>query len=166
MKKKCFLKSKLNLRAGGGAPVLEGLAFDYEVSEDGVYGKECFARDIKINYPSKCFLLRDHDKGKVLARLGRNLKIDKNKEGLHFEVSKLPKTPLSEETRELVKEGIIGDVSIGFIDNKSEVKNDIRTFKEITLHELSILPWGYHEGAQVTARENKEKIYYPPEVLL
>ena len=77
----------------------------------------------------------------------------------------LPNTPLAHETRELIKEDIINDVSIGFIDLKSTVKEDVRTFKHIELHEISILPWGYHEAGQVQAR-SKDKTYYPPEVLL
>ena len=85
---------------------------------------------------------------------------------MFFSVDNLPNTPLAQETRELIKEDIINDVSIGFIDLKSTVKDDVRTFKHIELHEISILPWGYHEGGQVEARAKKEKVTYPPEVLL
>ena len=156
---------KLNFRTGDG-PVLEGYGFLFgETTEDGIYGKERFAPDVQVDFPKKCFLLRDHDKSKVLARRGKNLSIEKDKEGLFFSVDKLPDTPLAQETRELIKQDIIQDVSIGFIDVDSEVKDDVRTYKHIELHELSILPWGYFETGQVTARA-KEKIYYPPEVLL
>ena len=156
---------KLNLRTGDG-PVLSGYGFAFnEVTEDGVFGKERFAPDVKVDFPKKCFLLRDHDRSKVLARRGKNLTIEKDKEGLFFSVDKLPKTPLAEETRELIKQDIIQDVSIGFMDIDSEVKDDVRTYKHIELHELSILPWGYYESGQVTAR-SKNKIYLPPECLL
>ena len=163
---KRIYKSKLELRAGEG-PVLSGYGFSFsEVTEDGIYGKEQFSKDVKIDFPKKCFLLRDHDKSKVLARRGKNLIIEKDKEGLFFSVDKLPQTPLAQETRELIKEGIIQDVSVGFIDVDSEVKNDIRTYKHIELNELSILPWGYYESGSVTAREKSNTIYYPPECLL
>ena len=156
---------KLNIRTGDG-PVLEGYGFAFnEITEDGIYGKERFAPDVKIDFPSKCFLLRDHDRSKVLARRGKNLVVQKDTEGLFFSVDKLPNTPLAQETRELIKQGIVDDVSIGFIDLKSTVKDDIRTFKHIELHELSILPWGYHEAGQVQARA-KEKPYLPPECIL
>ena len=159
---------KLELRTGDNTatPALSGYGFSFnEVTEDGIYGKEKFAPDVKIDFPKRCFLLRDHDRSKVLARRGTNLSIEKDKEGLFFAVDNLPNTPLAQETRELIKQDIINDVSIGFIDVKSEVKNDVRTFKHIELHEISILPWGYHEGGQVEAR-SITKIYYPPEVLL
>ena len=158
---------KLELRIGDSpAPILSGYGFAFnEVTEDGIYGKERFAPDVKVDFPKKCFLLRDHDRSKVLARRGKNLVVQKDKNGLFFSVDKLPNTPLAQETRELIKQGIVDDVSIGFLDIKSEVKDDIRTFKHIELHELSILPWGYHEAGQVQARTNK-RIFYPPEVLL
>ena len=157
---------KLNLRTGESGPVLEGYGFIFnEVTEDGIYGKERFAPDVTVDFPKKCFLLRDHDRGKILARRGKNLSIEKDKEGLFFSVDKLPDTPLAQETRELIKQDIIQDVSIGFVDVDSEVKDDVRTFKHIELHELSILPWGYHEGGQVTARA-RETIVYPPECIL
>ena len=155
----------LKIRTGDG-PVLEGYGFCFnEITEDGVFGKERFAPDVKIDFPKKCFLLRDHDRSKVLARRGKNLTVEKDKEGLFFSVDKLPDTPLAQETRELIKKDIIQDVSIGFMDVDSEVKDDVRTYKHITLHELSILPWGYYESGQVTARERK-KILYPPECIL
>ena len=156
---------KLLIRTGDG-PVLEGYGFAFnEITEDGIYGKERFAEDVQIDFSKKCFLLRDHDRSKVLARRGKNLSIKKDREGLFFSVDKLPNTPLAQETRELIKQGIVDDVSIGFVDLKSTVKDDIRTFKHIELHELSILPWGYHESGQVEARANK-KVFYPPEVIL
>lgn len=157
--------NKLNLRTGDG-PVLEGYGFLFnETTEDGAFGKERFSPDVKIDYPKKCFLLRDHDRSKVLARRGKNLSIEKDKDGLFFAVSNLPETQLAKETKELIKKGIIQDVSIGFLDVDSEVKDDVRTYRHIELHELSILPWGYFDSAQVTARI-KEKIYLPPEVIV
>ena len=146
-------KPVLKIREDKTGPVLSGYGFSFnEITDDGVYGREQFAQDVKIDFPKKCFLLRDHDRSKVLARRGKNLKIEKDKDGLFFEVDKLPNTPLAQETRELIKEGIIQDVSVGFMDIKSEVKDNIRTYKHIELYELSILPAGYFESGQVSAR--------------
>ena len=164
MLKRSFKNSKLQTRAGEG-PVLSGYGFSFdEITEDGCYGQERFAPDVQIDFPKKCFLLRDHDRSKVLARRGKNLKVEKDSEGLFFSVDKLPKTPLADETRELIKEGIIEDVSVGFVDVKSEVKDNIRTFKHIELHELSILPQGYYESGQVSARSKISKPK-PPELI-
>ena len=167
MLKKIFCEGNLKTRSGStDEPALSGYGFLFsETTEDGIYGKERFAPDVKIDFPKKCFLLRDHDRTKVLARRGKNLSIATDKEGLVFSVDKLPATPLAEETRELIKEGIITDVSIGFMDHDSEVVDDVRTYKHISLHELSILPWGYFESGSVEARTNN-KIYLPPECLL
>ena len=148
-------------------PALSGYGFQFsEVTEDGCYGKEQFSPDVKIDFPSKCFLLRDHDRSKVLARRGKNLSIDKNSKGLFFECSKLPDTPLAKETRELIRQGIVEDVSVGFADLDSEIKDGVRTYNHIKLFEISVLPYGYFESGQVEARESKEKPPLPPELIL
>ena len=163
MEKRAF-KSKLFLRTGDG-PVLEGYGFTFgEVTEDGAYGKESFAPDCRIDFPKRCFLLRDHDRGKILGRRGKNLTIEKDREGLRFEVSRLPDTELARETRALIKDGLIQDVSIGFYAKDSDLKDDVRTYKHIELHELSILPSGYFESGKVAARA-KEAAVYPPELI-
>ena len=147
-------------------PALSGYGFSFsEVTEDGVFGRERFSPDVKIDFPKKCFLLRDHDRSKVLARRGKNLSIEKDKEGLFFSCDKLPDTQLSSETRELIREGILEDVSVGFIDRDSELKDGIRTYKHIELHEISLLPYGYFESGQVSARDNKKKQPLPPELI-
>ena len=157
-------KPALKIREKDG-PVLSGYGFSFnEITEDGCFGRERFAPDVQIDFPKKTFLLRDHDKSKVLARRGKNLTIEKDKEGLFFEVDKLPNTALANETRELIKEGIIQDVSVGFVDIDSEVKDNVRTYKHIELYELSILPAGYFESGQVSAR-SKEKAPLPPELI-
>ena len=165
MKTRAF-KSKLSLRAGkeDAPPDLQGIAFSFsEVTDDGVYGRERFAPDCRIDYPSRVFLLRDHDKGKVLARRGKNLEIEKTAEGLAFR-ARLPKTPLAKETAELIREGIIGDVSVGFIEKDSDFSEGIKSYKHVELHEISVLPHGYFESGKVSARAF-EKPPLPPELI-
>lgn len=158
--------SKLELRTGETGPVLQGYGFLFsETTEDGCYGKERFSPDVQIEYDKKTFLLRDHDRSKILGRRGKNVTIDKDSEGLAFSVSKLPPTPLAEETRTLIKEDLLNDVSVGFYDLKSDLEDGVRVFKKIRLCELSLLGHGYYESGQVTARA-KEPLVYPPEVLV
>ena len=166
MEKRLSINPQLKTRAAGQGPELEGLAFSFaETTADGAYGRERFAPDCKIDYPKRVFLLRDHDRSKILARRGKNLEILKNSEGLAFSVNKLPKTPLALETRELIKEGILTDVSVGFIDRDSDIKDGVRTYKAIQLHEISLLGSGYFESGQVSARQ-KETEPLPPELIL
>ena len=64
MLKKTF-SHKLILRTGDktDSPALSGYGFAFdEITEDGIYGKEKFAHDVKIDFPKRCFLLRDHDR--------------------------------------------------------------------------------------------------------
>ena len=164
MLKRSAENPKLEIRESGG-PELEGMAFSFaEVTPDGAYGRERFAPDCKIDYPKRVFLLRDHDRSKILARRGKNLEIEKTAEGLAFRVNKLPKTGLAAETKELIREGILTDVSVGFLDQDSDIKDGVRTYKAIQLHELSLLGSGYFESGQVSARQ-KEPAPRPPELL-
>ena len=166
MEKRLSIKPQLKTREAGHGPELEGLAFSFsEVTPDGAYGRERFAPDCKIDYPRRVFLLRDHDRSKILARRGKNLEIEKTAEGLAFRVNKLPKTGLAAETKELIREGILTDVSVGFLDQDSDISKDgVRTYKAIQLHELSLLGSGYFESGQVTARK-KEPEPLPPELI-
>ena len=160
MIKRSYKSHKLELRSGDnvGSPILSGYGFCFnETTEDGVYGKERFDPGVKIDFPKKCFLLRDHDKSKVLARRGKNLTINKDDQGLFFSVNRLPDTQLARETRALIKDGLVEDVSIGFLDIDSDLSSDgVRTYKHIQLHELSILPYGYFESGSVEARSKRE----------
>ena len=168
MLKRISGKPRLKTRAAGHAsPELEGLAFSFaETTADGAYGRERFAPDCKIDYPKRVFLLRDHDRSKILARRGKNLEIEKTGEGLAFSCARLPNTSLAVETRELIKEGILTDVSVGFIDRDSDIKDGVREYKHIELHEISLLGSGYFESGQVSARQKEpEKEPLPPELL-
>lgn len=159
-------KPDLKIREDKEGPVLSGYGFQFhETTPDGCFGKERFSKDIEIDFPDRVFLLRDHDKSKVLARRGKNLTIETDDQGLAFSCDKLPNTPLAQETRELVKEGIIGDVSIGFEALKESREKDITIYEKIRLHEISILPAGYFESGKVSAREKTKDFYYPPECL-
>ena len=157
-------KPDLKIREKDG-PVLSGYGFQFnETTADGCFGKERFSKDVLIEYPSRCFLLRDHDKSKILARRGKNLSCEIDDQGLFFEVSKLPNTPLAQETRELIREGLIQDVSVGFESLKESREKDTTVYEKIRLHEISILPSGYFETGKVSARERSKDFFYPPEL--
>lgn len=169
MLKRSFENPGLKIRSDDSGPPLEGMVFAFsEITEDGAYGRERFLPECKIDFSRKVFLLRDHDRSKILARRGKNLEIEKAAEGLAFRVNKLPKTALAAETRELIKEGILSDVSVGFHDRESEVNKDgVREYKHIELAEISLLGSGYFQSGQVSAREKepKPKPPRPPELL-
>ena len=104
----------------------------------------------------------------MLARRGKNLTIEKDREGLYFSVDKLPDTALANETRELIKQDILQDVSIGFLDVDSEVKDNVRTYRHIELHEISPFYLGaiLSQGKSVQGLKKKSiyrrSVFYDP----
>ena len=164
MEKRSF-NTKPEVRGDTAAPALEGYAFEFDVvSEDGVFGKEKFTRDCSISFGKKAFILRDHDQKMILGRRGKNCTIEADSKGLSFKVAKLPNTQYARDTAELIRSGIIEDSSVCFEDLKSDIKDGVRVFKKIRVHEISVLGHGYHDSSSVSARA-KASEPLPPECL-
>lgn len=156
--------SRLEIRSADSGCELSGYVFQFGVPSDpGAYGKEAFSPALSINYAPSVYLLRDHDKTKVLARRGKNLEIKADQTGLFFSVNKLPDTQLARETRALVQAEILQGVSFGFCNERATEDGGIKTIHEFELHEISILPFPYHKSGKVFAR-SKEPPLYPPEL--
>ena len=146
---------------------LSGYAFKYSEIAEGWYGKERFSSDLKVNFNERCFLFRDHNPERLLARLGKNLEMKQDDIGLFFQVNELPETELARETRELCKKGIITGASVGFLSISERIEKEIRVFEEIEVFEVSLVPRPYYESSEVTARDNKEPEFkpLPPEIV-
>lgn len=81
----------------------------------------------------------------------------RSNEGLIFSAT-LSRTQAADEMLELVKDGAVSDVSIGFQGYKHANKGDVVLRTEIGLRELSLAPagMGQHQGAQVLAVRAEE----------
>lgn len=81
-----------------------------------------------------------------------SVQFHRSAEGLVFQAV-LSRTQAADEMLELVKDGAVSDVSIGFQSYKQQQKGDLTLRTEIGLRELSLAPagMGQHEGAQVLA---------------
>lgn len=145
---------------------LSGYAFKFSETADGFLGKERFAKALSVEFATDCFLMRDHDPRRLLGRLGQNLSINTDSEGLKFNLEKLPDTELARETKTLVKSKILTGASVGFqpLDEKRE--DGVTVYTKIKLYEISLVPRPYFESSQV--RENKTLKYkaLPPELYL
>lgn len=164
MEKRAF-ETKLEVRSAAGGPELFGRVFGFSETPEGHFGKERFAPDCKISYGKKVFLLRDHDQTKILARRGKNLSFKRDNEGVSFEVSRLPDTPLAKETKTLIKEGLLDGASVGFFEQDSRMERDTKVFTDIKIQEVSLVPNPYYESSSVEARAMKEKQPLPPELI-
>ena len=155
---------KAEFRSSDTGPELFGRMFSFSETPDGHYGKERFDKNCRFDFSKRVFLLRGHDPERILGRRGKNLSFRKDSEGLNFEVSRLPDTPLGKETRTLVKEGLLDGASVGFFEKKSRMDGDIKVFEDVRIAEVSLVANPYYESSSVAAR-SKDIELLPPDLI-
>lgn len=86
-----------------------------------------------------------------------SVSFSRSNEGLVFNAV-LSRTQAADEMLELVKDGAVTDVSIGFNSYKHKVQDKVLIRTEIGLRELSLAPTGLgqHQGAEVLAVRSLE----------
>lgn len=95
------------------------------------------------------------DKIKVLwqhgAPIGKPLEMYEDSKGLYVEAY-IAKTPLGDEALELMKEGIVDEMSIGYTVTKDEYAkdSDTRFLKELKLFEFSPVTFGANPTTSIT----------------
>ena len=106
------------------------------------------AFDATLAAGHKVRFLRQHDHSKVL---GTVLELKADDHGLHGRF-KISRTPLGEETYQLLKDGALDSFSIGYITDDAEHKDGgIRELKAVTLLESSVVSLPMNPRALVTA---------------
>ena len=144
---------------------LEGIALQWEkafkvTDNQRDYYLEAFSKrstDKQLNERTKPFMLGFlHPWATTTGALDKrplgNVTFQRSAEGLVF-VAQMSKTVAADEMLELVKDGSVTDVSVGFRNYKQTMKGDVVLRTEIGLSELSLAPTGFgqHEGSQVLA---------------
>ena len=106
------------------------------------------AFDASLAAGHKVRFLRQHDHSKVL---GTVLALKADAHGLHGRF-KISRTPLGEETYQLLKDGALDSFSIGYLPDEAEHKdNGVRELKQVTLLEASVVSLPMNPRALVTA---------------
>ena len=106
------------------------------------------AFDASLAAGHKVRFLRQHDHSKVL---GTVLELKADPHGLRgrFRISR---TPLGEETYQLLKDGALDSFSIGYLPDEAEHKDGgVRELKQLTLLESSVVSLPMNPRALVTA---------------
>ena len=106
------------------------------------------AFDASLAAGHKVRFLRQHDHGKVL---GTVLALKADDHGLHGRF-KISRTPLGEETYQLLRDGALDSFSIGYLtDDAAHKDGGVRELKAITLLESSVVSLPMNPRALVTA---------------
>jgi HK97 family phage prohead protease len=151
----------LELRANGDGRTIFGIAVPYNKEQRitstmiEVFRKGVFAEVIKA--PHRVKLLRGHGENNVL---GRATLLRETDEGLYAEF-KISKTREGDEALELVKDGALDQLSVGFMPIKNRKRPD-GVMERIKAHlaEVSLVTFGaYGEMASVTGmREGQQQL--------
>ena len=116
-----------------------------------------------INDGADVFAFWNHDPSVILGRRKNNtLDLKEDDHGLHVTINP-PNTTQAQDIRELIKNGYVDKMSFGFEVikqewSKDEDGNDLRTIKEVKLHEVSAVPMPVYDGTTVTARGAQPEI--------
>ena len=106
------------------------------------------AFDASLAAGHKVRFLRQHDHAKVL---GTVLGLRADEHGLHGRF-KISRTPLGEETYQLLKDGALDSFSIGYLADDCDYKEGgVRELKQVTLLESSVVSLPMNPRALVTA---------------
>ena len=133
--------------------VISGYASTYDLDQGGdIIVRGAFQKTLETG-ASRVKVLWQHDSKMPIGRPNR---MTEDENGLYVE-SYIAKTRQGDEALELAREGIIDSMSIGYMVNDSEYKDDgIRLIKELTLMEYSLVTWPMNESAVITGVKSLE----------
>jgi len=142
----------LEVRAEGDGRTVVGIAVPYDKEQRisptmiEVFRKGVF-RDV-TRAANRVKLLFQH---KTDTPIGRAIKLEEMDEGLYGEF-RISKTEAGDEALELIRDGVLTNLSVGFSPLKDEKRNGITNRIKAHLAEVSLVTFGaYGDDAQIVA---------------
>ena len=133
--------------------MISGYASTYDLDQGGdIIARGAFHKSLETR-ADKVKVLWQHNSAQPIGKPKEMYEDDK---GL-FVRSYIAKTALGDEALELAREGIIDSMSIGFMVEDSEYKDDgTRGIKDLQLMEYSLVTWAMNEAAVITSVKSLE----------
>lgn len=144
----------LEIRAGGDGRTVSGIAVPYNKEQRiNAHLVEVFrpgAFRAQVNAAHRVKFTREHmSHGGQL--IGRATLLREDASGLYAEF-RVSKTPLGDETLELIRDGVLTDLSIGFREGQNRSTNGVVERLSASLFEVSVVLQGaYGEAATIAA---------------
>jgi len=125
--------------------------FGNKDSYGDIVEKGAFTKTIGEN-KSRIKVLWQHN---VYEPIGIPISISENEKGL-FTETKISKTDFGMKAYQLIKDGVITEMSIGYDPIKEEYNKDtkINSIKELKLWEYSVVTFGANDLAQITGKSD------------
>ncbi len=97
--------------------------------------------------------LADHDQKQVLGRTkSGTLQLHEDGHGLHFTLT-LPDTQAGRDVATLAQRGDLGGMSFGFVATDEEWNGEVRTLRDLDLHEISVVSaWPAYQQTEMSLR--------------
>lgn len=151
MRERRFYPVQLRAADGDGPPVLEGVVpYGRQGTAPGGV-PEVFRRG-SLRAAEDVVLTLQHDRDKPLARTGGGgLELEDREDGMHVRAT-LPDTTLARDTVELVRGGVLRNLSPEFVPIRAEMKDGVRVVEEAELVGISVVDTGAYRDAAVAAR--------------
>lgn len=137
--------------------VLEALLVPFDTPVEIFPGyREQFSRGSVRQDETPPLLFRDHEKP-----IGTITTIEDREDGVHI-AARISETPLGAETWQLIKDGVLSRMSIGFImigSSVDEEDSSLHTVTDAIIREASVVSFPAYPQAEITNHraENKEK---------
>lgn len=145
-----FFKSlAMEVKADTNKRIFEGFASKFgnlDLHND-IIEKGAFAKTIQERFPKKMIkVLWQH-----MEPIGMPEVLEETDDGLYVK-GKISKTRLGDEAIELMKDGVVDGMSIGYdvIKDNFDDEKGIRYLRELKLYEVSIVTWGANPEAGIT----------------
>lgn len=134
----------------GDARMIEGIAVPYGVAADiaGIYIETVERGAVEVPTNGKVMLYWRHSEP-----IGLITKFEDQADGWHI-TAVISETPRGEEAYTLLRDGVVGELSIGFepLDHRTDDATGDVTRTKILVREVSVVPMGaYGDDAKVTA---------------
>lgn len=151
-----FKTSKFEIKAATDN-IIEGYAafFGNVDSYGDIIEQGAFTKTLKEN-SKRVKVLWQHDTSEPI---GKPLEMSQDSTGLYIK-AKISMTDTGRKAMELMRDGVIDEMSIGYDVMKDEYKGKNRMLKELRLWEFSPVTFAANEKARITSAKNFSDLLY------
>jgi len=142
----------LEVRAGGDGRTVAGIAVPYDVEQRiGPNLVEVFRRGAFEAVARNAHRVKMLFQHKADAPIGRAIMLEERDGGLYGEF-RISKTEAGDEALELIRDGVLSNLSVGFQPLRDEKRNGVVNRIKAHLAEVSLVTFGaYGDAAAITA---------------
>lgn len=148
--------ASLEIRAEGDGRTIVGIAVPYDVEQRiGPNLVEVFRRGAFEAVARNAHRVKMLFQHKADAPIGRAIMLEEREGGLYGEF-RISKTEAGDEALELIRDGVLTNLSVGFQPLKDEKRNGVVNRIKAHLAEVSLVTFGaYGDAATITAVRTK-----------